>query len=1088
MKKIAIIPAVMAMVFVSCNKSGEDSPEVPVDVAVCATSDSTSIDQESTPLSQKPAPVNDAPKKLEGNESPNYSTPHSDAETLKQSGSSVPADNVVVQAENVVVPADNVVAPADNVVAPESIDRGTGGIKGSVVNRLAKTPVEGAELVLKQNGTTIATLKADKDGSFLFENLNDGSYQIEVGADGYMTTEVFVIVEKGLVRDLMRVSLSEDVNLAEVDYSSFTEFDMADSGYSDSPTILFNANDVYTDVAGYGFSNIRFKNRGYNSETQEVYLAGVRMNDAFTGYSPYSLWSGLNEAMRTKETSIGLNTYDQAIGRYNGVTNIFGTAGDVRKGWRFSALTNSAMYRLRLMGTYASGPMDNGWSVAANVSVRLGGNDWIKGVYYRSFAYYVGADKKWGDEHKLSFATFAAPGERGAQNASTQEVYNMMGDNMYNSNWGYQNGKVRNARVRKTFEPVTFARYTWTPNENLKNNAVILWRTGFNGYTALDWYDAPDPRPDYYRNLPSYFYMPDENYDRNSEAKAEYAREMWNPNVSEYANYQHVDWDRMYNVNYNSLDDEGLRRSKYAQEERHVDQNDLHLVDNVAWRINSDFKLNGGVDLRFNATENYKKMADLLGGDYFLNVDQFAERDFGGSEARIQNDLDYWLNHDCNAQKIGKGGKYGYDYMSYLFDASVWANGMYSWENLDVNLGLKAGYNTIWRYGLYRKGLFAGANEDGSHIIDPISGEDLTELSHGQTSKGNSGNRNFFTYSVKLGLAYTLTGGHRFSGNIGYFNDAPTFNNAFISPRTRNTWVDNLTTQKAFSSDLSYQYDNNGYRLRVTGYYTTIKDQTKVMSFYDDSQNSFTNFAMTGINERHAGIELGAKVPLPVTGLSLSAVLAWGQHIYTSNPHMVQTMDNSAEVIREDDVKYWQQSPIYSKVTDPDTGEQIYEQDMDGNYIIKGYQKHYVPSSPQLAAELALNYRTKSYWFFELNGQYFQDSYLDMNPLYRTSFACAGPDGVETPQEVEYMTAQERFKPAFLLNLSVGKSWYLQYKYQFGFSLNVSNLTNNRNVRTGGYEQTRLIKSAERDVYYKFDPKYFYMQGASYMLNLYFKF
>ncbi|MCQ2152908.1 MAG: carboxypeptidase-like regulatory domain-containing protein, partial [Bacteroidales bacterium] len=110
--------------------------------------------------------------------------------------------------------------------------QGTGGIKGTVVNRLAKTAVDGAELVLKQNGTTIATLKADKDGSFLFENLNDGSYQIEVGADGYMTTEVFVIVEKGLVRDLMRVSLSADANLAEVDASSFTEFDMADSGYS----------------------------------------------------------------------------------------------------------------------------------------------------------------------------------------------------------------------------------------------------------------------------------------------------------------------------------------------------------------------------------------------------------------------------------------------------------------------------------------------------------------------------------------------------------------------------------------------------------------------------------------------------------------------------------------------------------------------------------------------------------------------------------------------------------------------------------------------------------------------------------------
>ena len=873
--------------------------------------------------------------------------------------------------------------------------QGTGGIKGSVVNRLAKTAVDGAELVLKQNGTTIATLKADKDGSFLFENLNDGSYQIEVGADGYLSTEVFVIVEKGLVRDLMRVSLSADANLAEVDASSFTEFDMADSGYSDSPTILFNANDVYTDVAGYGFSNIRFKNRGYNSETQEVYLAGVRMNDAFTGYSPYSLWSGLNEAMRTKETSIGLNAYDQAIGRYNGVTNIFGTAGDVRKGWRFSALTNSAMYRLRLMGTYASGPLDNGWSVAANVSVRLGGNDWIKGVYYRSFAYYVGADKKWGDEHKLSFATFATPGERGAQNASTQEVYDMMGDNMYNSNWGYQNGKVRNSRVRKTFEPVTFARYTWTPNDDLKNNAIILWRTGMNGYTALDWYDAPDPRPDYYRNLPSYYYMADEDYDRNSEAKAEWAREMWNPSVKDYANYQHVDWDRMYNVNYNSLDDEGRRRSKYAQEERHVDQNDIHLVDNVAWRINSGFKLNGGVDLRFNATENYKKMADLLGGDYFLNVDQFAERDFGGSEARIQNDLDYWLNHGCNAQKIGKGGKYGYDYMSYLFDASLWANGMYSWENLDVNLGLKAGYNTIWRYGLYRKGLFAGANEDGSPIIIDEGTDkelNLTELSHGQTSKGSSGNRNFFTYSVKLGLAYTLTGGHRFSGNIGYFNDAPTFNNAFISPRTRNTWVDNLTTQKAFSSDLSYQYDNNGYRLRVTGYYTTIKDQTKVMSFYDDSQNSFTNFAMTGIAQRHMGLELGVKVPLPVSGLSVSGVLSVGEYIYTKNhgkdPYMVQTVDNSAEVVRSEYVPYWVSTPAFE--TDKVDGVEVYvypaEAYDDKDNLLPGYlpkvvgqKKHYVPSSPQIAGQLAVNYRTKDYWFFELNGQLLAKPYLDMN-------------------------------------------------------------------------------------------------------------
>ena len=958
----------------------------------------------------------------------------------------------------------------------------TGGIKGVIVNRSGRTPIAGAVLKLSAEGVEQASATTLPDGSFSFDKLPNGSYQIEVESPGFMGTSIFATIEKGLVRDVMEVSLTSEATVAEVDDSSFTEFDMADSGYSDNPTILFGMNDVYAAIAGFSFSNIRYKNRGYNSETQEVYLAGVKMNDAITGYSPYSLWSGLNEAMRSKETTLGLSAYTEALGHYNGVTNIAGTPSQVRKGWRFSALTNSAMYRLRLMGTYASGPQDNGWSYAFNVSARVGGNDWIKGVYYRSFAYYAGVEKKFDDQNTLSLVTFAAPGERGAQNASTQEVYDLTGDNMYNSNWGYQNGKVRNSRVRKTFEPVTFLRYTATPSDNLTLNTVLLWRTGFNGYTALDWYDAADPRPDYYRNLPSYYYMDDEDYDRNNPVKAEWAELMWNKNyASTYANYQHLDWDRLYNVNYNA---EG-GRSKYAQEERHVDQNDLHLTQNVHWLINSDLTLNGGLEVRYNFTENYKKIADLLGGQYYLNVDQFAERDYAGSTARIQNDLDYYIKYG-EAEKIGVNGKYGYDYMSHLFDAGIWADAAYKISALDLNLGVRAGYDSFWRDGLVRKGLFAGANEDGSHII--VDGEDLTEASNGQTSKGKSEVKQFFTYSAKFGAAYTFNGGHRISANVGYFNDAPTFNNSFISPRTRNTIVDNLTTQKTFSSDLNYQYNNNGIAGRLTLYYTTITDQTKVMSFYDDSQNSFTNFAMTGIGERHMGLELGVKVPLPVQGLSVSGVLAWGEHIYTSTPHMVQTMDNSASIIRDDEVKYWQSTPIYRKVTDPDTGELVYDEDLNGDYVIEGQQKHYVPSSPQLAASISLNYRTKSYWFFEIAGQYFAKSYLDMNPLYRTSYACAGPDGIETPQEVEYMSAQESFDPQFLLNASIGKSWYLHYKYNFGFSLSVNNILNDTWVKTGGYEQTRLIKSSTKNCYYKFDPKYFYMAGINYMLNLYFKF
>ena len=53
----------------------------------------------------------------------------------------------------------------------------------------------------------------------------------------------------------------------------------------------------------------------------------------------------------------------------------------------------------------------------------------------------------------------------------------------------------------------------------------------------------------------------------------------------------------------------------------------------------------------------------------------------------------------------------------------------------------------------------------------------------------------------------------------------------------------------------------------------------------------------------------------------------------------------------------------------------------------------------------------------------------------------------------------------------------------------LKNITNNRNVRTGGYEQTRLVdNTVSKERYYRFDSKYFYMSGINYMLNIYFRF
>lgn len=943
----------------------------------------------------------------------------------------------------------------------------TGGVKGVVVDRSSKTALDGAVLKLYSGTQEIATVRTGADGSFYIPDLKDGMYDLVIENSNYLQSKVNVTVNDGYVKNMFKLSLTPVHKVGEVDDASFTEFDLDDSGYQDSPTILFGQNDVFNNIAGYNFSSVRFRVRGYSSESQDVYMAGVRMNDAITGYTPYSLWSGLNEAVRSKESVNGSEISDYGFGGYNGLTNIDPMASKVRTGWRGSVLTNSALYRLRLMMTYSSGELDNGWSYAFSASARLGGNDWIKGVYYRSFGYYGSVEKKFGEEHKLGLTFMAAPGQRGAQNGSTQEVYDLMGDNMYNSNWGYYNGKVRNARVKKTHEPIAILKYDFTPeSKKLKASATVLYRFGKNGYTALDWYDAPDPRPDYYRNLPSYFFMDNTDYNRLNYSKYMWAKEQWEQDIPSIT---HINWDRLYAVNAMNSTADG-NRSKYVIEERRTDQQDLNFAANAKWSPVNCFTLAGGLSYKWNRTEYYKILDDLLGGDYYVNIDQFAERDYASSVAMYQNDLDYYLKNG-KAQTLKQGDKYGYDYYANVRRAEAWVSGKFSKFGLDVALAGRIGYTKYWREGLLRKGLFPGLDANGQPMTyegkvittyDPITGDAITSL-------GKSEVKDFLTGAAKLNVSYVIPGGHRVYANAAFIADAPNFNQAFISPRTRNSIVPNLKTNKTLTADLNYAYSNSGYDVRVTGYYTAIKDQSKVMSFYDDAQNSFTNFAMSGIDQRHIGLELGFKVPLPVPNLALQGVVSYGQFVYTSNPKMYQTYDNSAAIVEDTygvTIPYWKSHPT-----------------ADGKTV-----KHYVSGTPQLATSLGLSWN-KNYWFVDADVDYFDFAYLDMNPLYRTDMATSGPDKTVTPTEIEYMAAQEKFKGAVLVNASVGKSWYIKRNYQLGFSLQVKNILNTTNLRTGGYEQTRLVdNTVSKERYYRFDSKYFYMSGINYMLNIYFRF
>ena len=116
------------------------------------------------------------------------------------------------------------------------------------------------------------------------------------------------------------------------------------------------------------------------------------------------------------------------------------------------------------------------------------------------------------------------------------------------------------------------------------------------------------------------------------------------------------------------------------------------------------------------------------------------------------------------------------------------------------------------------------------------------------------------------------------------------------------------------------------------------------------------------------------------------------------------------------------------------------------------------------------------------------DLFLSFNPVRRTPDAV---DGIEPSSEkYEAIINQEQLNSSFTLDAYIGKSFRFQHKYYLSINLNVSNILNNQDYITGGYEQLRFDNELDPELRdpNKFEPKYFYYYGTTYYLNISFRF
>ena len=644
---------------------------------------------------------------------------------------------------------------------------------------------------------------------------------------------------------------------------SFTESQLGDDDDAGQTVAAITGigSDLYLSEVGYLFSPMRFRLRAYRNTSNGMFINGVQFNDVERGVFSYSSIGGLNDVTRNREGSPFFLMNNFGYTPVGGADDINLRAGQYAAGHKISLSGTNRNYRARGMYTYSTGMMSNGWAFTGSVGYRWANEGFVEGTFYNSFSYLFGFEKRFNDRHSLSFTTWGSPTERAQQGSSTEEAYWLANDHYYNPNWGYQNGKKRNARVVNSFEPTAILTWDFDIDDRTSLSTSFSGKYSMYANSALGWSgNAADPRPDYYKKLPSgqVDVWTEDEYTDEEIATWNDAYRYWTSSKA----HRQIDWDAMYfaNAQQKALGGEAL----YYVEKRHNDQMAFNLASTLKRDMKEYGRITAGLALNTTKGMHYKTMKDLLGADRFTDIDKFSVRDYGYNSSMIQNDLDH------PNRVIGEGDKFGYDYNIFVNKAHAWANYQYDKDYYSLFFAGRFGGTTMEREGLMRNGRAAN------------------------NSKGSSGVAKFLEHGAKAGATFRIGGKHVFNLGVGYEQNAPLAYNAFVAPRLKNDFASNLTREEVISTEASYAYNGPIVGVKLSGYYTRFNNVTELDQFYNDQQSRYTYLSMTGVEKQHMGVEAALSVKI-ISNLTFNAIGTISNAEYINNPQANLTYENESE-------------------------------------------------------------------------------------------------------------------------------------------------------------------------------------------------
>ncbi len=674
-------------------------------------------------------------------------------------------------------------------------------LKGYIYDSQTNRPIATAN-IYSENGKGTSS---DINGFYRIVNLQPNE-RITISHIGYNSvnyvykgevgeTENFYLSPATTMLDETIVQSSR-VNFRETPIS-FSEIDPSEIGKSlgsrESMHILNKLPNVYSSPQGGGFGELRLNIRGFDQTNIGVMLNGVPLNNPENGEVYWSNYAGISDVIGNIQVQRGLGASPYSTGSVGGLVNIVTTGFSTgATGTKIKLETGSNQFRKYTASIKK--PIGNNFSITALFSEKTW-DGYADQTELKEFTYYLSLGSVL-DNHSLLLQLIGSPQTHDQRiTPSLLEDYEKYGTN-YNPDWGYLNGEPLSIRDNKFHKPSFNLVHNWVLNDAWNLSSVLYYTNGVGGGTVPPW----------------------TTFGRTANGL--------------------IDFQKEWNYNSNNIDSTfhpTLNRSQNPLRDVVHKHNWLGGVSSANFR-NGNLKLSFGLDGKYYAAQNYAKVGNLLGGDYYIG---FANKN------RNPNTL------------LTIGDKIDYDADSFARQLGGFIQLEISPKNFDAFINLSVS-NTSYK----RRDKFNYSSGEGKYETDWES---------------------FTNFSVKTGFSYKINYTHSIYFNIGYFTKAPIAFNVFDYSNNK---YENITNEKIFNTEVGYRFIADNYLLNINAYFTTWKDQAISRTIQDENTGQYFFYNIAGASARHFGFESDFKIKLDdnlwLDGMASYAVNKWTNNVNTT--------------------------------------------------------------------------------------------------------------------------------------------------------------------------------------------------------------